>query len=130
MKALYNQLMKDHLQYRVNGEKQKAATLNYLLGEISRQRIMDTSDNAVIAVIRSTYKRLKDAHNRVPTSESLNELNLLKAYLPVELSGVELEARIRTLEFSTLGEAMRQIAQWDTPVDMANSREIIQKLLN
>ena len=126
---LYNKIVDHQLAVRKLGAKADAKALTYLLGEIERQPQKDLSDKAVLAVIKSTVKRLTQAHKLAKSEAGLRELQLLQGYLPVELSGIELHYKIRDLDFTTMPEAMRKIKAWDFPVNMGEASKLVREML-
>ena len=129
MSALYDKIKEDQLQYRKEKDTTRSAALTYLLGEVSRQRTQDLSDKNILSTIKTTVKRLEDSYLQAPTSKGLLEIRTLKAFLPKELSGGDLEVAIRALEFNSIGEAMGKIKQWNIPVNMKQASILIQGML-
>lgn len=129
MNRLYDQIQADQLKYRKQGNRLDSNALTYLLGEIGRQKTQDLSDKAVLAVVKSTVKRLSAAQDIARSEAGLRELQLLQGYLPKEMQGVELEALINDMSFSTMPEAMRQIKALNAPINMQQAAALVKAAL-
>lgn len=123
MTALYNRIKADQLALRKQGNVLDSRALTYLLGELDRYANKDYSDKNVVRIIDSVVKKLKKAHVVAPSESGLRELQKFREYLPKQLTGIELEALICSLTYSTMGEAMRQLK--DHPVDMAEAKKLV-----
>lgn len=130
MNHLYNKIKADQLAARKGGGTLAASILTYLLGEIGRQSVQDTSDKAVTAVLKTTVKRLKAAQKVSRSTKESCEIDVLSEYLDPELSGVELETLIRDLSFSTKGEAMGKIKGLGVAVNMQQASQIVTAILS
>ena len=127
MTALYNSIKQQQVKFRKSGAIADAKALTYLLGEITRQKSQDLSDTAVLKVIKTTVKRL--AQDTARSDAGLRELQILRGFLPKEISGVELETLIRDLDFSTVPEAMRKLKMLNAPIDMGKANQIVRRML-
>lgn len=123
MTALYNRIKSEQLALRKEGNIVDSRALTYLLGEIDRFANKDFSDKTVGDIVANVVKRLKKAHQIAPSNSGLREIQKFREYLPTQLKGVELEALIRSLEYTNMGEAMRQLK--DYPVDMGEAKKIV-----
>ena len=129
MTALYNNIKQQQLKFRQTGASLAAKALTYLQGEITRQKSQDLSDTAVIKVIKTTVNRLAQANDTARSEAGLRELQILRGFLPKEISGVELETLIRDLDFSTVPEAMRKLKMLNAPIDMGKANQIVRRML-
>jgi uncharacterized protein YqeY len=129
MTHLYSKIQADQLHARKGKHTGTASILTYLLGEIGRGKTQDFSDKNVLAITKTTLKRLKASQAIARTDAGQLELEVLNRYLPQELSGIELHYKIRDLEFTTMPEAMKKIKQWDFAVNMQEASKLVREML-
>lgn len=128
-------------------EKEKLSTLRMLQSAIKNEQINaghELSDEEAATVIRKAVKQRQDSYeqynaaNRPELAEKeRSEMELLKTYLPPELTDAELESGIREIIASTGAESKRDIgkvmkeatARYKGRADGKRIQEIAAKLL-
>lgn len=93
--SLLNKIKEDQLSFRKSGDKEKAATLTYLLGILSQKK--ESSDADVISLIKSTIKSTKTSLEKHDDPEVVakalatyqSEFTFLETYLPQVLTDGE-----------------------------------------
>jgi len=128
-------------------EKERLSTLRMLQSAIKNEQINighELSDEEAMSVIRKAVKQRQDSieqytkGNRPELAEKeRSEMELLKAYLPPELTGEEIESGVREIIASTgalskkdMGKVMKEAtARYRGRVDGKKVQEIVARLL-
>jgi uncharacterized protein len=130
-----------------NGEKRRVATLRLLLSALKNERIQaqrELTDEEIEAAIRRAVKQRREAieqyergGRRDLVEAETEELAILQAYLPQELSESEVEQALRSIAsekgFTSgkdVGLAMKELmARYRGRVDGKRAQEIARRLL-
>lgn len=128
-------------------EKDRLSTIRMLQSAIKNEQINaghELSDEEAMAVIRKAVKQRQDSIEQYSNAgrteladKERAEMELLKAYLPAELSEEELESGLREIVASTgaqskkdLGKVMKEAtAQFKGRADGKKIQEIVSRLL-
>jgi len=129
------------------GEKRRVATLRLLLSALKNEKIQaqrELTDEEVEAAIRRAVKQRREAieqyergGRRDLVEAETEELGILQAYLPQELTETQIEEAVRTIAeekgFSTakdVGLAMKELmTRFRGRVDGKRAQEIARRLL-
>jgi hypothetical protein len=129
------------------GEKRRVATLRLLLSALKNERIQaqrELTDEEVEAAIRRAVKQRREAieqyergGRRDLVEAETEELGILQAYLPEELTETQIEEAVRTIAaekgFSSakdVGLAMKELmTRFRGRVDGKRAQEIARRLL-
>ena len=128
-------------------EKEKLSTLRMLQSSLKNEQINlghELTDEEAMTVIRKAVKQRQDSidqytsGNRPELAEKeRSEMNILKTYLPPELTDEELEAGLREIVASTgaaskkdMGKVMKEAtARFKGRVDGKKIQEMVSRLL-
>lgn len=96
---MYNEIKKDRLNYKKTGDTVGAKVLTTLLSEVQRnQKVMSDvpSKDDVVKAIKKMMKGYKEVIEAKPEliEETQAEMNILKPYLPQQMSVTELTLAI------------------------------------
>lgn len=104
---LKQKLQADQIASLKNGDKKKLEILRYILAQIKNKEIdtqKELTEDEVIGVLKKQVKELQESiesfekGGRTDLSEnSKNQLNIIKEYLPAEISDEELKKEIQTI---------------------------------
>lgn len=147
MATLSEQIRADMTAAMKAQEKERLSTLRMLQSAIKNEQINaghELSDEEALTVIRKAVKQRQDSieqytkGNRPELAEKERaELELLKAYLPPELTDEEIESGVREIIASTgaqskkdMGKVMKEAtARYRGRVDGKKIQEIVSRLL-
>lgn len=147
MATLAEQIRADMTTAMKGQEKERLSTLRMLQSSIKNEQINaghELSDEEAMTVIRKAVKQRQDSieqytkGNRPELAEKeRSEMELLKAYLPPELTDEEIESGIREIVASTgaqskkdMGKVMKEAtARYRGRVDGRKIQEIVSRLL-
>jgi uncharacterized protein YqeY len=147
MAALTEKVRADMTAAMKAQEKDRLSTLRMLQTALKNEQINvghDLSDEEAMTVIRKAMKQRQDSieqytnAGRTEAAEKERaEMELLKTYLPAELSAEELEAGIREIIAGTgaqskkdLGKVMKEAtARYKGRVDGKKVQEVVSRLL-
>ena len=147
MGSLTDQIRADMTGAMKAQEKDRLSTLRMLQSAIKNEQINtghELSDEEAMAVIRKSVKQRQDSieqysnANRMELAEKERaELELLKTYLPPELSDEELESGVREIITSTgaaskkdMGKVMKEAtARFKGRADGKKIQELVSRLL-
>ena len=128
-------------------EKERLSTIRMLQSALKNEQINlghELTDEEAMSVIRKAVKQRQDSIEQFTSAgrtemaeKERSEMELLKAYLPPELSDEELELGIRELIASTgaaskkdMGKVMKEAnARFRGRVDGKKMQEMVQRLL-
>ena len=128
-------------------EKERLSTIRMLQSAVKNEQINaghELSDEEAMSVIRKAVKQRQDSIEQYTNAgrteladKERSEMELLKTYLPAELSAEELEAGIREIIASTgaqskkdLGKVMKEAtARFKGRVDGKKIQEAVSRLL-
>ncbi len=147
MGALADKVRADMTEAMKAQEKERLSTLRMLQSSLKNEQINlghELSDEEVMTVIRKAMKQREDSieqytnagRNELAEKER-SEMELLKTYLPPELTEEEVEAGVREIIASTgaqskkdFGKVMKEAtARFKGRVDGKKIQEIVQRLL-
>ncbi|HEY0140351.1 MAG TPA: GatB/YqeY domain-containing protein [Thermoanaerobaculia bacterium] len=147
MGALSEKIRTDMTDAMKAQAKEKLSTLRMLQSAIKNEQINlghELTDEEAMTVIRKAVKQRQDSieqytsGNRPELAEKeRSEMEVLKAYLPPELTDEELESGIREIIASTgaaskkdMGKVMKEAtARYKGRVDGKKVQELVQRLL-
>ena len=147
MATLSEQIRADMTAAMKAQEKDRLSTLRMLQSAIKNEQINaghELSDEEALTVIRKAVKQRQDSieqyskGNRPELAEKERaEMELLKAYLPPELTDEEIESGVREIVASTgaqskkdMGKVMKEAtARYRGRVDGKKIQEIVSRLL-
>ncbi len=125
----------------------RTSTLRMLQAALKNEQINvqhELSDEEVLAIIRKSVKQRQDSIEQYTTGNRADlaakeaaEIEILKAYMPPELSDAELESGLREIVASTgaqskkdLGKVMKEAtAKYKGRVDGKKIQEVVSRLL-
>lgn len=128
-------------------EKEKLSTIRMLQSALKNEQINvshELSDEEAMSVIRKMVKQRQDSIEQYTkggrpelAAKEQSEIDVLKAYLPAELSEEEVEAGVREIIASTgaaskkdLGKVMKEAsARYKGRVDGKKLQELVSRLL-
>lgn len=128
-------------------EKERLSTLRMLQSALKNEQINvghELSDEETLSVIRKAMKQRQDSIEQYTSGgrteladKERSEMELLKTYLPPDLSDAELESGIREIIASTgaqskkdMGKVMKEAtARFKGRVDGKKVQEVVQRLL-
>lgn len=128
-------------------EKERLSTLRMLQSALKNEQINvghELSDEETLSVIRKAMKQRQDSIEQYThggrtelADKERSEMDLLKTYLPPDLSDEELESGIREIIASTgaqskkdMGKVMKEAtARFKGRVDGKKIQELVQRLL-
>jgi uncharacterized protein YqeY len=128
-------------------EKERLSTIRMLQSALKNEQINaghELSDEEAMAVIRKAVKQRQDSIEQYTNAgraeladKERSEMDLLKTYLPAELSEEELEAGVREIIASTgaqskkdLGKVMKEAtARYRGRADGKKIQELVSRLL-
>ena len=129
---LQEQIKKDLIYAIKCGDIIKKSNLRILLGEISRQPNKEVSDSKIIKIIK---KMVKDEMSIVDVDGNVDfkYINLLKEYLPEEISDEELcdwiYINIDFTQFSNRMQAMKPIMKhFGSSVDGNKVKQVLMEM--
>lgn len=147
MGALADKVRADMTEAMKAQEKERLSTLRMLQSSLKNEQINlghELSDEEAMTVIRKAMKQREDSieqytnagRNELADKER-SEMELLKTYLPPELTEEEVEAGVREIIASTgaqskkdFGKVMKEAtARFKGRVDGKKIQEIVQRLL-
>jgi len=147
MGALTEKIRADMTAAMKAQEKERLSTIRMLQSSIKNEQINaghELSDEEAMAVIRKAVKQRQDSIEQYTSGGRLelaekerSEMELLKAYLPPELSDEDLEAGIREIIASTgalsrkdMGKVMKEAtARFRGRADGKKVQELVSRLL-
>lgn len=147
MGALSDKIRTDMTDAMKAQDKEKLSTLRMLQSAVKNEQINlghELSDEETMAVIRKAVKQRQDSIEQYTTGnrpelaeKERSEMEVLKAYLPPELTDEELESGIREIIASTgaaskkdMGKVMKEAtARYKGRVDGKKVQELVQRLL-
>jgi uncharacterized protein YqeY len=130
------------------GQKRRVSTLRLLLSALKNERIQsqrELTDEEVEAAIRRAVKQRREAIEQYArggrqdlVDAETEELGILQAYLPQELSEAEIEQAVRTVaaekglsSTKDVGLVMKELmARYRGRVDGKRAQEIARRLLS
>lgn len=147
MAALTEQIRADLTSAMKAQEKERLSTLRMLQSALKNEQINlghELSDEEAMTIIRKAVKQRLDSIEQYTNAgrteladKERSEMDLLKTYLPPELSDDELETGIREIITSTgaaskkdMGKVMKEAtARYKGRADGKKIQELVQKLL-
>jgi uncharacterized protein YqeY len=147
MGALADRVRADMTAAMKAQEKERLSTLRMLQSSLKNEQINlghELSDEEAMTVIRKAMKQREDSIEQYTNAgrtelagKERSEMELLKTYLPPELSEEEVEAGVREIIASTgaqskkdFGKVMKEAtARFKGRVDGKKIQEIVQRLL-
>lgn len=147
MAALTDKVRADMTEAMKAQEKERLSTLRMLQSALKNEQISvghELSDEEAMTVIRKAVKQRQDSIEQYTNAgrtemaeKERSEMELLKTYLPAELSAEELESGIREIIASTgaqskkdLGKVMKEAtARFKGRVDGKKVQEVVSRLL-
>jgi len=119
---LEEQISKDYVTAMKARDSEKSSTLNFLRAQIKNVRIDkkldEVDDLTVVAVIKKQVKQRQDSIEQYQkggredlVEKETKELNLLKTYLPEEVSADELESIIKQCIEELSAKTMKEMGQ-------------------
>jgi len=147
MGALADKVRADMTAAMKAQEKERLSTLRMLQSSLKNEQINvghELSDEEAMTVIRKAMKQREDSIEQYTNAgrtelaeKERSEMELLKTYLPPELSEAEVEAGVREIIASTgalskkdFGKVMKEAtARFKGRVDGKKIQEIVQRLL-
>ncbi len=147
MAALTEKVRADMTAAMKAQEKDRLSTLRMLQTALKNEQINvghDLSDEEAMSVIRKAVKQRQDSIEQYTNAgrtelaeKERSEMELLRTYLPAELSSEELEAGIRAIIAETgaqskkdLGKVMKEAtARYKGRVDGKKVQEVVGRLL-
>lgn len=147
MGALTEKVRSDMTEAMKAQQKERLSTIRMLQSALKNEQINvghELSDEEALAVIRKAVKQRQDSIEQFTNAgrtemaeKERSEMELLKAYLPPELSDEELESGIREIIASTgatskkdMGKVMKEAtARFRGRVDGKKMQETVQRLL-
>lgn len=147
MAALADKVRADMTAAMKAQEKERLSTLRMLQSSLKNEQINlghELSDEEAMTVIRKAMKQREDSIEQYTNAgrtelaeKERSEMELLKTYLPPELSEAEVESGIREIIASTgaqskkdFGKVMKEAtARFKGRVDGKKIQEIVQRLL-
>ncbi|HEX8251520.1 MAG TPA: GatB/YqeY domain-containing protein [Thermoanaerobaculia bacterium] len=147
MAALADKVRADMTEAMKAQEKERLSTLRMLQSALKNEQINlghELSDEEAMTVIRKAMKQRQDSIEQFTNAgrtemaeKERSEMELLKAYLPAELTQEELETSIREIIATTgaqskkdLGKVMKEAtARFKGRVDGKKVQELVARLL-
>lgn len=147
MATLTEQVRADMTAAMKAQEKERLSTIRMLQSALKNEQIHlghELSDEEALSVIRKAVKQRLDSIEQFTNAGRMemaekerSEMELLKAYLPADLSEEELESGIREIIASTgaqskkdMGKVMKEAtARFKGRVDGRKVQEVVQRLL-
>lgn len=147
MAALTDKVRADMTEAMKAQEKERLSTLRMLQSALKNEQINvghELSDEEAMTVIRKAMKQRQDSIEQYTNAgrtemaeKERSEMELLKTYLPAELTPEELESGIREIIASTgaqskkdLGKVMKEAtARFKGRVDGKKVQEVVARLL-
>ena len=147
MGALADKVRADMTEAMKAQEKERLSTLRMLQSALKNEQINlghELSDEEAMSVIRKAMKQRQDSIEQYTNAgrteladKERSEMELLKTYLPAEMSEAELESGVREIIASTgaqskkdMGKVMKEAtARFKGRVDGKKVQEIVQRLL-
>jgi uncharacterized protein YqeY len=147
MAALTEKVRADMTEAMKAQEKERLSTLRMLQSSLKNEQINvghELSDEEAMSVIRKAVKQRQDSIEQYTNAgraelaeKERSEMELLKTYLPAELSAEELESGLREIIASTgaqskkdLGKVMKEAtARFKGRVDGKKVQEAVARLL-
>jgi uncharacterized protein len=147
MGKLTEQIRADLTESMKARDAERTSTLRMLQASLKNEQINvghELSDEEAMTVIRKAVKQRLDSIDQFTKANRLemaakeqSEMNLLKTYLPAELSDAELESGLREIVTSTgaaskkdLGKVMKEAtARFKGRADGKKIQEIVARLL-
>lgn len=147
MGALADKVRSDMTEAMKAQEKERLSTLRMLQSAMKNEQINvghELSDEEAMSVIRKAMKQRQDSIEQYTNAgrtemadKERSEMELLKTYLPPELTEEEIEAGIREIIASTgaaskkdMGKVMKEAtARFKGRVDGKKVQELVQRLL-
>lgn len=147
MAALTEQIRADLTAAMKAQEKERLSTLRMLQSALKNEQINlghELSDEEAMNVIRKAVKQRQDSIEQYTSGgrpelaeKERAEMDILKAYLPPELSDAEIESGLREIIASTgaqskkdMGKVMKEAtARYKGRVDGKKIQEAVQRLL-
>lgn len=147
MGALADKVRSDMTEAMKAQEKERLSTLRMLQSALKNEQINvghELSDEEAMSVIRKAMKQRQDSIEQYTNAgrtemadKERSEMELLKTYLPPELTEEEIEAGIREIIASTgaaskkdMGKVMKEAtARFKGRVDGNKVQELVQRLL-
>jgi len=147
MAALTEKVRADMTAAMKSQEKERLSTLRMLQSSLKNEQINvghELTDEEAMTVIRKAVKQRQDSIEQYTNAgrtelaeKERSEMDLLKTYLPAELSEAELESGIREIIASSgaqskkdLGKVMKEAtARFKGRVDGKKVQELVSRLL-
>ena len=147
MGALTEKIRSDMTEAMKAQEKERLSTIRMLQSAIKNEQINvghELSDEEAMSIIRKAVKQRQDSIEQFTSAgrselaeKERSEMELLKSYLPPELSDDELESGIREIIASTgaaskkdMGKVMKEAtARFKGRADGKKVQEVVQRLL-
>lgn len=96
--TIYEKLQAELNKARLAQDTLYLELLQYLIGEIGRQRVVDTTDPAVTRIVKQVNKRINEAHDLYATEKTQYEktimISLVHRMLPKLMTQKELNVAI------------------------------------
>lgn len=131
---IYNKIQNALNEARSTQNKPALSVLQYLMGEIGRQRVIDTSDAQVTKIFKTVQKRIIESVEQGASDPQ--ELVILDAfadlYLPRQMTQQELEvAIVKAIEAGALniGQVMKLLKQTGVDFDARQASQLIKEKL-
>jgi uncharacterized protein len=147
MAALTDKVRADMTEAMKAQEKERLSTIRMLQSALKNEQINlghELSDEEAMSVIRKAVKQRQDSIEQYSNAgrteladKERSEMELLRTYLPAELSAEELESGIREIIATTgaqskkdLGKVMKEAtARFKGRVDGKKVQEVVSRLL-
>lgn len=101
METLKQKISKDYLEAFKNKESLKKNLLGVVKAEITTQEknvnVSDLSDADVIKILSKVAKNLKETIDKTNNDEAKNELEIVEAYLPKQMSEDEIRSAVSNI---------------------------------
>lgn len=147
MGALTEKIRSDMTEAMKSQEKERLSTIRMLQSALKNEQINtghELSDEEAMSIIRKAVKQRQDSIEQYTNAgrtelaeKERSEMDLLRTYLPPELSDAELESGIREIIASTgaaskkdMGKVMKEAtARFRGRADGKKLQEMVQRLL-
>jgi uncharacterized protein YqeY len=130
---LKEKIKKDFMEAMKNREILRKNLLSVLVSEIQtiekNQMVESLSDDEIIKILTKTVKSLKETNASFPSAQTAEELLIVEAYLPKQMSEEEIKLHIKDLIDNGAGniaEIMRAFASM--PADRKLVSSIYQSM--
>jgi len=132
---LKTQINADYIAAFKGGDTVRKMLLSVVKGEIQTREknlaVADLSDEEVTKILLKTQKSLKETISLSDDQKSKDELSIIEAYLPKEMTREEVEAKVREVVGDgpvNIGLVMKAFA--GLPVDRTLVSKVCQEIQN